>query len=135
MAAVVARETELLHLLCSLTLNSNPKSSEFSLAGSLNEKEREDLLSLANSHHVVIRALLPIADHAARTGNTDLARWAADALEQERSRIANALSWLEKICNELEAAGCPTTVMKSLDHWPDLGNDLDLYSTADDEQI
>lgn len=135
MAAVVAREAELLDLLCSLTLNPNPSASAFSLAGSLNGKEREDILSLANSHHVVIRALVPIADYAARTGNTDLARWAADALATERARIANALTWLEKICNELEAAGCPTTVMKSLDHWPDLGNDLDLYSTADEQQI
>lgn len=135
MAAVVAREAELLDLLCSLTLNPNPSASAFSLAGSLNGKEREDILSLANSHHVVIRALVPIADYAARTGNTDLARWAADALATERARIANALTSLEKICNELEAAGCPTTVMKSLDHWPDLGNDLDLYSTADEQQI
>ena len=31
--------------------------------------------------------------------------------------------------------GCPTTVMKSLDHWPDLGNDLDLYTTADEKQV
>src|SRR5689334_7634893 len=135
MAAVVAREAELLDLLCSLTLNPNPTASAFSLANSLNAKEREDILSLANSHHVVIRALVPIADHAAHTGNAELARWAADALETERSRIANALAWLEKICNGLEAAGCPTTVMKSLDHWPDLGNDLDLYSTADEQQI
>src|SRR5262249_31168602 len=29
-----------------------------------------------------------------------------------------------------EAAGCRTTVMKSLDHWPDIGNDLDLYTEA-----
>ena len=135
MAAVIAREAELLDALCSLTLSPNPKTSALSLAGSLNEQEREDLLSLANSHHVVIRALLPIAEYDARTGNTELAGWAVNALEKERSRIAGALAWLETICNELEAAGCPTTVMKSLDHWPDLGNDLDLYSTAEDQQI
>ena len=61
MAAVIAREAELLDALCSLTLSPNPKTSALSLAGSLNEKQREDLLSLANSHHVVIRALLPVA--------------------------------------------------------------------------
>ena len=39
------------------------------------------------------------------------------------------------MCDALEQGGCPTTVMKSLDHWPDLGNDLDLYTTADERQV
>src|SRR5262249_59584160 len=67
--------------------------------------------------------------------NLEVANWAANALAKEQSRIEHALIWLESICNELESAGYPTTVMKSLDHWPDLGNDLDLYSSADEEEI
>ncbi len=135
MAAAVARESEYLDALCSLTLNPSQPQKALALVSSLNEKEREDFLSLADSHHVVVRAMQVIAPYAVREGNTDLATWATEALEGERARIANALNWLESICNELEAAGCRTTVMKSLDHWPDLGNDLDLYSTADEQQI
>jgi len=135
MAPVVAREAEFLDALCSLTLSPNPPNKVLSLVESLSETERADLLSLANSHHVIIRALLPVSQHAAKTGNVALAKWATDSLDQEYSRISNALTWLESICSELESAGCPTTVMKSLDHWPDLGNDLDLYSTAEDEKI
>ncbi len=134
MAPVVARETELLDALCSLTLSSNPPQA-LSLVSSLNENERVDLLSLANSHHVIIRALMPVAQHAAGIGNSELGSWVSEALETEESRINHALTSLESICNELESAGCPTTVMKSLDHWPDLGNDLDLYSTAEEDQI
>ena len=56
-------------------------------------------------------------------------------IEQEQLRIANAVQHLFVITGALEAAGCPTTVMKSLDHWPDLGNDLDLYTTASASQV
>jgi len=37
---------------------------------------------------------------------------------------------LQKVCDALEEADCPVAVMKTLDHWPDLGNDLDLVSTG-----
>jgi hypothetical protein len=135
MADAVARESEYLEALCWLTLNPAHAEHALTLAGSLNEKEREDLVSLADSHHVVVRAMLVVEQHAARTGNADLASWAAAILKREQARISNALGWLELICNDLEASGCPNTVMKSLDHRPDLGNDLDLYSTADEHRI
>ena len=135
MAPAVAREAEYLDSLCSLTLNPDHADKALALVSSLTDQDRSDFLSLANSHHVVIRALLVVARYAAHTGNTELAAWAANSLEEEQSRITNALTWLESICEQLEAAGCPTTVMKSLDHWPDLGNDLDLYSTASEQEI
>ncbi len=56
-------------------------------------------------------------------------------IAQEKLRISNAVQHLYLITGALEAAGCPVTVMKSLDHWPDLGNDLDLYTTADAKQV
>ncbi len=68
-------------------------------------------------------------------GNTELAGWANEVLAKEEARIQNALTYLHRICDALEQGGCPTTVMKSLDHWPDLGNDLDLYTTADERQV
>jgi hypothetical protein len=89
---------------------------------------RSAFVKLAHGHHVVIRALRPLQSAAEAAGNAELAEWSANALAAEQARITNALEFLEPICNELESAGCATTVMKSLDHWPDIGNDLDLYT-------
>jgi hypothetical protein len=61
--------------------------------------------------------------------------WAAEVIARQERRIQNALPILHRICEELENAGCATTVMKSLDHWPDLGNDLDLYTTGDEKRV
>ncbi|MFZ0731201.1 MAG: hypothetical protein WAM79_02635, partial [Candidatus Sulfotelmatobacter sp.] len=68
-------------------------------------------------------------------GAPDLASWARQVIARQEQRIENALPILQRICSELENAGCPTTVMKSLDHWPDLGNDLDLYTTGGEKQV
>jgi hypothetical protein len=135
MADAVARESEYLEALCWLTLNPAHSEQALMLAGSLNETERKEFISLADSHHVVIRSMTPVEQHAAQTGNAGLGSWAAAVLKKEEARICNALTWLESICKDLEASGCPNTVMKSLDHAPDLGNDLDLYSTADEHRI
>jgi hypothetical protein len=131
----IAGEKEHLHALSALTLNPSNVVDAVKYVASLSDDERQDLLSLADSHHVIIRALEPVRATALALGNVDLAGWAGAAISKERSRIANALNWLEQICKELEGANCPTTVMKSLDHWPDVGNDLDLYSTGDDERV
>src|SRR5207248_3589922 len=97
----------------------------------LNSAQRAECLSLADSHHVVLRALRPAAQGAILAGNSEFASWANAATAAEEQRIDGAIPQLHRICNELEAAACPVTVIKSLDHWPDLGNDLDLYSSAD----
>jgi hypothetical protein len=129
------REKDHLHALSALTLNPSNVVDAVKYVAGLPADQHSELLSLADSHHVVVRALEPVRATALALGDIDLANWAAAAIAKERARIDNALNWLEKICNELEAANCPTTVMKSLDHWPDVGNDLDLYSTGDDERV
>ena len=124
-----------LHALCALTLNPSDAAEVFRYVAILDEAQRAELLKLADSHHVIIRALTPVESGAAELGNTNLQRWASQAIADERARIANVLPRLYAICTELEAAGCPTTVMKSLDHWPDLGNDLDLYTIASERRV
>ena len=64
-----------------------------------------------------------------------MAAWANSAMAAEEQRIDCAIPQLHRVCSELEAAGCPVTVIKSLDHWPDLGNDLDLYTSADPARL
>jgi hypothetical protein len=122
-----------IHALLQLTLNSSSADSAVAYVASLNDGERERLAALADSNHVVIRAFSVVAAQAG--DNQMLGTWANGVLAKERSRIANALTFLHHICDELESAGCPTTVMKSLDHLPDLGNDLDLYTTAPERSV
>jgi hypothetical protein len=121
--------------LCALTLSPAPARSALEHVASLDPAERDALLSLADSNHVVLRSLAPVLQYAAAHDDVDLGAWAAMAASRERERIANALRFLSDITSELEAAGCPATVIKTLEHWPDLGNDLDLYSTADEQAV
>jgi hypothetical protein len=126
--------TRELHLLSQLALASDGQAAVRDLAA-MNQERRAAFLKLAHEHHVVIRSLQPLHTAASQAGASELAEWAAGSLAGEQVRIANALEFLDAICRELEAAGCPTTVMKSLDHWPDIGNDLDLYTEAPQDAV
>ncbi len=135
MASMLKREGEYLEALFQLTLNPPQAGNSVELVASLTPEEREDFLSIADSNHVVVRGLTTVLEYASKRGNAELSQWAADAIEQERKRISTALVYLQAICEELEKANCPTTVMKSLDHYPDLGHDLDLYTTANEKSV
>lgn len=98
--------------------------------------ERLDALrALAASNHVIVRAFRLLKPMLAARGNHDAAQCATAALQEERLRIERALQYLHTICTTLEQNGCSVTVIKSLDHWPDLGSDLDLYTDADASEI
>jgi hypothetical protein len=73
--------------------------------------------------------------HAPAHGYPEIAERLQAPLGLEQKRIQNALKFLSAICRELETHGCPVTVIKSLDHWPDLGGDLDLYSTGNKDAV
>src|SRR5581483_1688857 len=135
MATAVANEREHITALSQLTLNPSASAEAVRHIAALNTAQRDELVSLADSNHVIIRGLQPVVNGALSLNLPEVAQWAQAVIDKERARIMNALSRLEVICNELEAAGAQTTVMKSLDHWPDLGNDLDLYSTADEKLV
>ncbi len=122
-----------LHALSQLTLNPAAAEPAVAYVAGLNNEHRDAFVSLADSNHVVIRAFQVVAQLAG--SNAGLAAWANGVLDKERARIQNAVTYLHHICDALEQGGCPTTIMKSLDHWPDLGNDLDLYTTADERLV
>jgi hypothetical protein len=96
----------------------------------LGPREIEDLKTLATMNHVILRTFGPL-QHLLQAEGNDTAELVAAAIHEETVRIYHALGFLEQICTALEEAGCPVTVIKSLDHWPDLGSDLDLYTDAD----
>jgi hypothetical protein len=130
-----ASEKEHIRALSLLTLNPARSHEALQYIGGLQEAGREELLSLADSHHVTMRAFSVLHETAQPAGNELIAYWALRAIERETNRIGMALAHLTEIVRELTSNGCPVVVMKSLDHWPDLGNDLDLYSTASEQKI
>ena len=95
------------------------------------ESDFADLLVLASSNHVIVRAFGRFRKHMATSGKAWVARWADNAIQSEQARINHALPFLESICAALQEGGCEAVVIKSLDHWPDLGSDLDLYTNGD----
>jgi hypothetical protein len=96
----------------------------------LRREDREGILRLASSHHVVVRAFEKLRRFMVDAGSHDWTEWIDQVLEAEHGRIRRALTFLSSICETLNAAGCEVVVIKSLDHWPDLGSDLDLFSGA-----
>jgi hypothetical protein len=96
--------------------------------------EFEACLSLAHKNHVVVR-WLQLLPQTALGQDPKIAELAHTALTEELARISHALPFLESICNEFQAQGSDITVIKSLDHWPDLGSDLDLYSNAQPKDV
>jgi hypothetical protein len=54
-----------------------------------------------------------------------------DELEQiQQQQVQNALATLWKVVQGLEHTGHSPIVIKTLDHWPDIGSDLDLFISA-----
>jgi hypothetical protein len=129
----VAFEREHIRALSQLTLTSHRLAEPAAHVRQLASAQRNDLISLAESHHVVIRALKAL--QPAIAGDPELKDWTDTCLSREDARINLALGQLDRVVQELENAGCRTVVMKSLDHWPDIGNDLDLYTLGRDQTI
>ena len=101
----------------------------------ISEEEFNDLVALANSNHVVVRGLEVFLRITEDAGDWRRAEWAATATGVERARIENAISFLHKVCCTFELEGHDIAVIKSLDHWPDLGSDLDLYTNTKPAEV
>ena len=86
-------------------------------------------------HHVTVRVLRVVRSAAEGASKFDLRDWCDRPSKAEKLRIERALSFLAPVCAGLDRAGCKTTVIKSLDHWPDLGSDLDLYTSGDPQTV
>ena len=92
-----------LHVLSQLTLNPAAAKPAVAYVAGLNNEQRDALVSLADSNHVVMRALQVVAQMAG--SNAGLATWANGVLDKERARIQNALTYLHHICDALEQGG------------------------------
>jgi hypothetical protein len=113
-------------LLNDLSMNGEESVCEVSLCP--RRQDFEKLWDLATSHHVILRTF-PVLRHMLATDQSDWHTLIDNAITNENARIGTALSFLVKICEALRDVG-EVVVIKSLDHWPDIGNDLDLYVNA-----
>ncbi len=102
---------------------------------SLNHDDFDELVVLAGSNHVVIRGLEVWLYLLREEQSVPHREWGMQALEAEQRRIAHAVRFLHEICAAFAELGYRAAVIKSLDHWPDLGSDLDLYTDAKPQEI
>jgi hypothetical protein len=130
-----ASEKDHIRTLSLLALNSARAEEGLNFVTTLEESGREQFLAFADSHHVTMRALTVLHETAQNSGDERIAYWSLRTIEREMNRISSAIAHLSDVVRELEKNGAPVVVMKSLDHWPDLGNDLDLYSTASEQRV
>ena len=101
----------------------------------LSDEDFAGIVKLANKHHVVIRGLEPLCALMSVAGKDNIAERLNQIIRDEQARIQSALSSLEKICDGFRSEGCEITLIKSLDHWPDLGSDLDLFAYAEASEV
>jgi len=101
----------------------------------LSRAEFDDLVALADSNHVIVRGLEAFLDLICEENDITRRERAESALKAEKARIETAIQYLGEICNAFEQRSYKVAVIKSLDHLPDLGSDLDLFSDANAEDV
>jgi hypothetical protein len=132
-----------LHLLSQLLLgepfaagsSALAQGHELRMLSNWDPAEFSRFLAFADLHHVLVRAIDALQRSDLVAVNAPLASQYAMAMAQEQKRISRALNMLNAVCGALESAGCPAIVIKSLDHWPDIGSDLDLYTEGGQDQV
>jgi hypothetical protein len=97
--------------------------------------EFDNLIALAETNHVLIRGIGIFREAVQCAGDQIRTEWADVSLAAERSRISTALKFLSRICEAFNQRQHAVAVIKSLDHFPDLGSDLDLYTSAKPEDV
>src|SRR5579871_376669 len=97
--------------------------------------EFDCLVALADTNHVLVRGLEAFRQIAIEAGDGTRASWADVCLSAERARIDVAVAHLSLICDAFTRRQLRIAVIKSLDHLPDLGSDLDLFTNASPSDV
>jgi hypothetical protein len=95
----------------------------------MSQGELSDFLRFAEMQRVYLRTLrlLEQLDAADAQPHFD---GLEDLAQAEQRKIEHALAALDKVVRALEKTGHSPIVIKTLDHWPDIGSDLDLFTAA-----
>lgn len=121
---------EAMAILSFLVLSPSSDTTPFPPLSAMTREQFDHLLALAHSNHVVVRAFEVFRRLMTVSADIARAQWAAEAVAAEQARIAHVLTFINPICEAFTSRGQDVTVMKSLDHWPDFGSDLDLYTNT-----
>jgi hypothetical protein len=116
-------------------ISSSMTATLLSEVQNIDREQFDNLVELASSNHVIIRGMEVFLSITQAAGDQRRAEWAQLALMKERARIDLAVRFLRNICHTFENAHFDVAVIKSLDHWPDLGSDLDLYTDANSDDV
>lgn len=139
MTQIIKATQRSIELLSRLLLSNDAKKSDGTTVAqdviNLDKAEFDGLVALAETNHVLIRGMEKVREIAQGAGDDVRRQWAESALDAERTRIATALSFLVRICDAFQQRRIAVAVIKSLDHLPDLGSDIDLYTDAKPEQV
>ena len=101
---------------------------------SMSKEERLEFLRFAELQRVLLRTLRLLgrreADDSAPLFE-DIDRLA----RVEEEQIRHSLATLTRVVRALELTGHSPVVIKTLDHWPDIGSDLDLFINATEGDV
>ena len=100
-----------------------------------NLEQMRDLLSQAEIQRVLRRILAVLKSRLPELRHDAVADLVDSKLATEHKAIEVALCRLQELVNRFEEHGLPVLVMKTLDHWPDTGSDLDLLVMATDAEV
>jgi Uncharacterised nucleotidyltransferase len=100
----------------------------------LDPKQFRYLLEQAEVQRVLRRTLEVLQENLALKSGSEITGILNAALDREKQRQENTLAYLSEILDAFEGLDHPVMVMKSLDHWPDTGSDLDLLVSVEDRE-
>jgi hypothetical protein len=96
----------------------------------MSKEEWQEFLRFAELQRVYLRTLQLLKKWAAVGAFVPRFDHLADLARAEEQQIGHALAVLDKVVHALEVTGHSPVVIKTLDHWPDIGSDLDLFIAA-----
>lgn len=109
---------------------------ELEFVSSLSPQQFQDFLAQAEKQRVLRRVLEVLQAHLHKTTRErTIAQIAESALAKEENRLRTCLTCLDQIVGRFERRGHQIGIMKTLDHWPDTGSDLDLLVSAEDREV
>lgn len=92
----------------------------------IKDLEYEDILSVLKKNRITVRWLRKMKD----TFSAERKKQINSILQEEATRLNQALEIIDKVSKEFKKRNLSIIVIKTLDNYPDLGHDLDLYTNA-----
>jgi hypothetical protein len=107
---------------------------EVTYLSTFSREQFHDLLKQAEKQRVLRRTLIALRANLPDSAR-DIVAECDVLLAREQERVNAALACLQEILVRFDRKGLAVTAMKTLDHWPDTGSDLDLLVDASDSQV